>query len=122
MAPTFGHGKICYLEIPSRSAAESAEFYRQVFGWQIRRSSEGHLSFDDGVGEVSGSWIEGRQAADGGLIVSIMVDDRAATLEAVRGNGGAVVADDRSEDPGRTALFRDPSGNLFGIYQHSRQS
>lgn len=59
MAPTFGNGKICYIEIPAKDIARSADFYKRVFGWNIRESDEGGTSFDDSVGEVSGMWCWG---------------------------------------------------------------
>ena len=37
MPPTIGNGKICYLEIPASDIQRSAEFYRAVFGWKIRK-------------------------------------------------------------------------------------
>ena len=33
MPPTLANGKICYVEIPANDIAQSAEFYRAVFGW-----------------------------------------------------------------------------------------
>jgi uncharacterized protein len=60
MPPTLGHAKICYLEIPANDIRESAGFYEQVFGWKIRRRGDGSIAFDDGVGEVSGTWVTGR--------------------------------------------------------------
>jgi len=35
--PTFGNGKICYIEIPAIDIALSAAFYEKVFGWRIRK-------------------------------------------------------------------------------------
>ena len=53
---TFGNGKICYLELPSKDIEEFARFYEAVFDWHIRRRSDGYLAFDDIVHEVSGTW------------------------------------------------------------------
>ena len=52
--PTYGNGKICHLEIPALDIDASVSFYREVFGWSIRYSGDGSISFDDAVGEVSG--------------------------------------------------------------------
>ena len=82
MPPTIGNGKICYIEIPATDVARSAEFYKQAFGWSIRTRGDGATAFDDGVGEVSGAWVLGRPpAATPGLMVYIMVDSVAATIE-----------------------------------------
>ena len=61
MAPTLGNGKICYLEIPATDITRSADFYGRVFGWRVRKRGDGSTAFDDGVGEVSGTWVLGRR-------------------------------------------------------------
>ena len=60
MPPTTANGKICYIEIPATDIARSAEFYKNVFGWNIRTSGNGRTAFDDTTGQVSGAWVHGR--------------------------------------------------------------
>jgi uncharacterized protein len=118
MAPTLGNGKICYIEIPATDIARSAEFYKQAFGWKTRQRGDGRLAFDDGVGEVSGTWIQGRPpSTNPGLLVYIMVDSVAATMELVVANGGEIVQPIGGDAPEITARFRDPGGNVIGLYQ-----
>jgi len=119
MPPTFGNGKICYIELPASDIARSSEFYRKVFGWNIRKRGDGSVSFEDGVGEVSGVWLLGRApAAEGSLMVHIMVDSMSATLELIVANGGEIVQPVGADSPEITARFRDPGGNVLGLYQH----
>jgi uncharacterized protein len=121
MAPTLRSGKICYIEIPALDIARSAEFYRRVFGWNIRRRNDGSIAFDDGVGEVSGSWIVGRPAATTpGLLVYVMVESVAASVDAVVANGGEIVQPIGADAPGITARFRYPGGNVIGLYQEPK--
>src|SRR6266404_3367565 len=90
--PTLANGKICYIEIPALDAGASSNFYKSVFGWNTRKRGDGSLAFDDSVGEVSGTWILGRKAmTEPGLLIYIMVDSVAATIEAVIANGGIIV-------------------------------
>lgn len=118
MAPALGNGKICYVEIPAEEVARSSEFYAAVFGWQLRRRGDGAVAFDDAVGEVSGTWVTGRPPMrEVGLLVYVMVDDVAATLDAVRAHGGEVVQEIGGDAPEITARFRDPGGNVIGLYQ-----
>jgi predicted enzyme related to lactoylglutathione lyase len=118
MPPTFANGKICYLEIPAIDVRRSAAFYQAVVGWQLRERGDGRLAFDDGVGQVSGTWVVGRPpSSQPGLLVYIMVDDVAATLDLVRANGGEVVQPIGGDAPEITARFRDPAGNVLGLYQ-----
>jgi predicted enzyme related to lactoylglutathione lyase len=118
MPPTIGNGKICYIQIPTTDIARSAEFYRCVFGWNIRTRGDGKTAFDDGVGEVSGEWVLDRPpSVQPGLLIYIMVDSVAETLERIVSNGGEIVQQ-VGGDPGEiTARFRDPGGNVIGVYQ-----
>jgi uncharacterized protein len=118
MTPTFSNGKICYIEIPAADIAGSAAFYQKVFGWNIRKRGDGSTAFDDGVGEVSGTWVTGRPPASApGLMVYVMVDSVEATLEAITANGGTVVQPIGADAPEITARFLDPAGNVIGLYQ-----
>lgn len=118
MPPTRANGKICYIEIPATDIQRSAECYRRVFGWNIRQSGDGATAFDDAVGEVSGAWVLGRPpASQPGLLVYVMVDNVAKTVEAVVANGGEIVQPIGADAPEITARFRDPAGNVIGLYQ-----
>jgi hypothetical protein len=118
MPPTYSNGKICYIELPAGDVAASAAFYERVFGWHSRQRGDGALAFDDGVGEVSGTWVTGRPPSSApGMLVYIMVDDAEATVAAVRAAGGEIVQEIGGDAPEITARFRDPGGNVLGIYQ-----
>jgi predicted enzyme related to lactoylglutathione lyase len=116
--PTFGNGKICYLELPSRDIHESASFYSIVFGWQIRMRADGSKAFDDAVNEVSGTWRTDRKpSTELGLLVHIMVNEIEITIKAIIENGGKIVQPVGMEAPEITARFSDPTGNVLGLYQ-----
>ncbi len=118
MPPTFANGKICYLEIPALDVARSSAFYKAVFGWELRRRGDGSTAFDDGVGQVSGTWVTGRPpSGPPGLLIYIMVDSVDATAELVRAHGGEIVQPVGADAPVITARFRDPAGNILGLYQ-----
>jgi uncharacterized protein len=121
--PSTGNGKICYVQMPSIDIARSADFYRRHFGWNVRKRGDGSVAFDDGVGQVSGTWLEGRRpAANPGLLVYIMVDDLAATVAAIAAAGCEIVRPIGADAPELTAWFRDPGGNIMGLYQERRQA
>jgi hypothetical protein len=116
--PDYGNGKICYIEIPADDIAVSSAFYQNVFGWKVRSRGDGALAFDDGVGQVSGTWVRGRKAiAEAGALVYIMVDSAADTLNKITANGGHIVQPIGGDHPEITARFTDPAGNIFGLYQ-----
>lgn len=117
--PTYGNGKICYVEMPAIDIDRSATFYNAVFGWQIRERSDGHLAFDDAVNEVSGTWVLSRKpTTEPGLLIYIMVDSVAETLDTIVANGGKIVQPIGMDAPEITARFSDPAGNIIGLYQH----
>jgi predicted enzyme related to lactoylglutathione lyase len=119
MPPTLANGKICYLEIPSMDIARSADFYKRVFGWNIRQRGDGHTAFDDTTGEVSGSWVLGRPpATKPGLLFYVMVDDVTAILNIIIASGGKIAQPIGADAPEITARFTDPAGNVIGLYQH----
>ena len=118
MSPTSVNGKVCYLEMPTTDVARSADFYQRAFGWRIRRRGDGATAFDDTTGEVSGTWVLGRPpSADPGLLVYIMVDSVADTVESIQALGGEIVQPIGADAPEITARFRDPGGNVIGLYQ-----
>ena len=121
MQPTLGNGKICYVEIPATDVARSREFYQQIFGWNIRQRGDGSTAFDDAVGEVSGTWVTGRPPSPTpGILFYIMVDSVEATAKAVAANGGEIVQPIGADAPEITARFRDPGGNVIGLYQEPK--
>jgi predicted enzyme related to lactoylglutathione lyase len=116
--PTLRNGKVCYIEIPAIDINGSASFYEKVFGWGIRTRGDGSVAFDDSVGEVSGTWVLGRKpATEPGLLIYIMVDSVAATLDTVVASGGEIVQPIGMDAPEITARFSDPAGNIIGLYQ-----
>lgn len=116
--PDYANGKICYIEMPATDVARSSAFYGKIFGWNIRERGDGSVSFDDTVGAVSGMWVLGRPpAAQPGFVISIMVTSVAATLDAIVANGGEIVRPIGADAPEITAWFRDPAGNVVGLYQ-----
>jgi uncharacterized protein len=119
--PTFGNGKICYIELPSRNIAESSSFYNNVFGWTIRTRDDGSAAFDDSIGEVSGTWRTDRKPfTELGTLVHIMVDDIEVMIKAIIENGGKIVRPVGLDAPEITAWFSDPTGNVLGLYQHGK--
>lgn len=117
--PTLGNGKICYVEIPADDIEKSAAFYGEVFGWNIRKRKDGRLAFDDGINEVSGTWVTGRKKhSEAGFILSIMVDSVAETVKKITDHNCHIVKQMPISDHERIAWFNDPAGNLLGLYQH----
>ncbi|MGZ8844603.1 MAG: hypothetical protein ACXW18_13130 [Pyrinomonadaceae bacterium] len=52
-----------------------------------------------------------------GLLIYVMVDSVAASIDAVIANGGKIVQPIGADAPEITARFTDPVGNVIGLYQ-----
>ena len=118
------HGKICYLEIPAHTAEASVEFYASIFGWKVRRRGDGELAFDD-PGGVSGTSVkEEWRTPDERTRVYIMVDDIAESLKQIEASGARVLTPRKDIGPnmGAFAIFADPVGNEFGLYEEPHAS
>ena len=123
METVMPHGKICYLEIPAKTAEASADFYSSIFGWKIRKRGDGALAFDD-AGEVSGTWVkESDRTPDERTRTYIMVDDIVETLKRIEKQGGQVLTRRTTiaSGMGAIAAFADPVGNEFGLYEEPRK-
>ena len=67
---------------------------------------------------MSGTWVTGRPPSrEPGLLIYVMVDSVAATIEAVVAHGGELMQPIGADAPEITARFRDPAGNVIGLYQ-----
>jgi predicted enzyme related to lactoylglutathione lyase len=122
MSPTRANGKICYVEVPATDVERSAGFYADVFGWRRRHRGDGAVAFDDTTGEVSGTWVTGRPpSAEPGLLLYVMVDSVATTIDAVVAHGGEIIQPIGGDAPEITARFRDPGGNVIGLYEEPAQ-
>lgn len=112
-------GGISYLGLPARDAAQSARFYRAVFGWEIRGTSD-RLSFSDGTGHVIGAWRTDLPAAgEAGIRPYIYVTELDDVLRRAAEQGAEVVTPPYPEGSLTIAAIRDPAGNVIGIWQES---
>ncbi len=110
-------GGISYLGLPARDAAQSAEFYRQVFGWEIRGSAD-RLSFSDGTGHVIGHWRTDLTATgEAGIRPYIYVTQLNDVLRKAAEQGAEIVTQPYPEGSLTIAVIRDPAGNAIGIWQ-----
>jgi hypothetical protein len=108
---------ISYLRIPAPDPHEAAAFYQQVFGWTVD-SARRDPSFEDGTGHVIGHFVaDSAVAGEAGVRPYIYVESVGETLERVSANGGVVVDAPYPEGDLSVATFRDPAGNVLGVWQ-----
>jgi predicted enzyme related to lactoylglutathione lyase len=112
------HGHVSYLEIPASDVERSAAFYEAAFGWNIDRRGAGHCSFDDRSGDLIGRWVTGRAASrEAGLVPYIYVNRIDEVVQRIVTGGGEIVKPPYPEGNLWVATFRDPAGNVMGIWE-----
>ena len=112
------HGHLSYLEIPAVDIEQSANFYESVLSWQIHQAQSGQLSFDDRSGDLIGRWVTGRQISrEPGLLPYVYVDRIHDVVKRVQNHSGEIVRAPYEEGDLLVATFRDPAGNLMGIWE-----
>ena len=115
----FGHGRLSYVQVPALDVRASARFYESVFDWKSRGDGENHLSFTDATGDMIGAWVTGRAISrEPGVLPYIYVHGIDGIVERIKANGGEIVKSPYAEGDLWVATFRDPAGNVIGIWQH----
>ena len=118
----FRNNGISFLSIPSVDHARSAKFYEAVFGWKVQ-VRPGHASFEDGTGHVIGYWdSEFSAVGRSGIVPFVYVDRLKPVIERIDANGGQIVKPPYPEGDLTVALFRDPMGNVLGMWQRGSLS
>jgi uncharacterized protein len=131
-SPSAGSGEpVDWFEVMGSDAARTQQFYAQVFGWTIDDAGfPGYATADTGSGHGIhgglGGGLESRWAT-----IYAGVADFDQTLSRVESLGGSRILDPSvpalkiasraarygSADDMKTGAFRDPAGNVFGVYQ-----
>ncbi len=113
------HHPIVHFELSASDRRQAGEFYDKVFGWEIdHQDAMNYTMFGTGEGQLGGGFnpvSEGNPA--GTVIVYIGTDDIDDSLKKVGAHGGSTLQP-KTEIPGFGwfGLFRDPSGNVVGLY------
>jgi predicted enzyme related to lactoylglutathione lyase len=112
------NGGLSYLEIPAVDVRRSAEFYKNVFGWNIEGLTTDQPKFSDRTGHLIGRWKSGRAISrKPGFLPYFYVDDiRNAVKRAIQ-NGGEIVKPVFPEGDLWVSILRDPAGNVIGLWQ-----
>jgi predicted enzyme related to lactoylglutathione lyase len=115
---SYAHGTPSWVDLATPAPDASAAFYGELFGWtttEPRPDFGGYANFLDGGRRVGGLNPMGESAA---WRTYVAVDDAEAIAAEVAEQGGTVLlAPTDVGDLGRMAVFQDPQGTDFGVWQ-----
>jgi uncharacterized protein len=119
--PSAGDGApVDWFEVLGADAARTQAFYTELFGWKLNDSGfPGYGLVDTDAG---GRGIQGGVGAGGDFrwaTVAVSVPDVERTLARAEQLGATrVYGPDQVDDHMETGAFRDPAGNVIGVYHH----
>ena len=120
---------VVHFEIPADDLERAQNFYATCFGWGVTHMPEMNYTMvvtgptPEGGGPPSepgfingGMFVRSEDLT--GPVVTVDVDDIDKALETVSANGGSTVGAKMAVgDMGFAAYFRDPEGNVIGLWQ-----
>ncbi|HEX9013566.1 MAG TPA: VOC family protein [Anaerolineaceae bacterium] len=115
-----------WIEIHTHDISRAAEFYRQLFGWDVQQQdqNDGHPYWIFDTGESprvehlrrGGIWL--RPAGESrGVMVYVCVQSIDEALARVITLGGKVITTKTSQGESFRASFADPEGNVIGLWE-----
>ncbi|MEV7548133.1 VOC family protein [Amycolatopsis sp. NPDC089917] len=122
-------GKVVHFEIPFEDGERAREFYREVFGWKtdIPPGMDYTMvasgpTVDTGMpaepGFINGGMLDKKFSPASGPVIVIEVDSIDDTLAVIEKQGGStLVGRTAVGDMGFSAYFKDPEGNVTGIWE-----
>ena len=120
--PDYAPGTPSWIELSSPDTDAAAQFYGELMGWSATEPGSeetgGYRMFqlhDKNIAGLMGHMQEGQPTA---WATYVSVADADETAGKVRAAGGSVVLEPMDVmDIGRMALFADPTGAVFGVWQ-----
>lgn len=113
------HGDITHIDIPVADTKRAADFYTELFGWQIAEipGYEGYPMWQ-APNKISGGGLAPRSEDFTQPRSYVEVDSIEETLAKVTAQGGTVVMDKSPiSETSWWAIFTDLDGNNVGLYE-----
>lgn len=117
---SYDHGVPSWVDFGSADPAKAAEFYAQIFGWEVH-------DLGPDAGGYRMCHLRGKAVAGLGPKMNpgpptwttyVSVTDADDTATAVKANGGQILMGGMDVfDAGRMAVFADPAGAAFSVWQ-----
>jgi predicted enzyme related to lactoylglutathione lyase len=111
--------KIVHIELSAKDRKALSKFYANVFGWEVQDIDEmNYTTFKAGDGVGGGFNPVTEENPVGMVTVYIETDDVTASLKDVQKAGGTILSPEMEiPNTGKFGLFRDPQGNMIGLFK-----
>jgi uncharacterized protein len=115
-------GTPCWVDLSTPDIEAAAGFYGELFGWEIPElpnSAEmgGYRRAKKNGRDVAGVYPLMEEGQHPAWASYVSVSDAEATAAAIGENGGSTIVEPMDIGMGHMAVFTDPSGAFFGIWQ-----
>ena len=122
-------GRIVHFEIPFDDGDRARSFYQDAFGWNVQHIPDMDYTMvssgpttEQGIpsepGFINGGMLGRDTSPSAGPVITVDVDSIDATLEKIEKLGGAtVLAKQPVGAMGYAAYFKDPEGNVMGLWE-----
>jgi predicted enzyme related to lactoylglutathione lyase len=120
---TYAPGTPCWVDLSSPDIDATVNFYGELLGWDVPESENadqtgGYRIANQRGKSAAGLMPQPQEGLPPAWMTYVSVEDADATAEAVREAGGHVIAEPMDVmELGRMAVFSDPTGAVFGIWQ-----
>ena len=120
---SYAPGTPCWVDLGSPDLDASVEFYGALFGWEVPETENveqtgGYRRATKNGADVAGMMPLMQEGQPPAWSTYVSVADAKATAAAVAEAGGSVIAEPMDVmGLGRMAVFADPTGAVFGIWQ-----
>jgi predicted enzyme related to lactoylglutathione lyase len=120
---SYAPGTPCWVDLGTPDIDAAAAFYGGLFGWSIEEGENAEQTGGYRQAELRGKPVCGamplmQEGQPPAWTTYVSVEDADATAAKVREAGGNVLAEPMDVmDLGRMAIFADPTGAVFGIWQ-----
>lgn len=116
--------RVTHFEIPCNDPDRTMSFFANVFGWAFQQlgKEEYWIAFsgDENSAGINGAFSKKRDPAQP-VVNSIRVENMEETMTNIISQGGDIVVPKMPvPGVGYLAYFKDPDGNIHGIWQEDK--
>ncbi|GAA4473566.1 VOC family protein [Rhodococcus olei] len=122
-------GRVVHFEIPFGDGNRAREFYREAFGWTIVEVPElnyttvstgpvAETGMPSEPGYIGGGMFEREPSFPAGPVITIHVDSIDDAMAKITTLGGEPIGEKTTVgEMGFAAYFKDPEGNVMGLWE-----